>query len=149
MSVQYKGRFQWDWRERHADVAINASVPWDVEIVGGSNKLQGKLTSVELRSFELTGGASQLRLMLGSTDRDRPDPPDRRSQQRAIRTSDGGPRPVEAVGWRGGVSFDGQKLGSTAGHNILETSGAAEASDRFVIEVTGGASRITVVEAGG
>ena len=65
VSIQYKGRFQWDWRDRRADVAVNTSVPWDVEIIGGSNKLQGKLTSVDLRSFALTGGASQLRLMLG------------------------------------------------------------------------------------
>ena len=30
---------------------------------------------------------------------------------------------------------------------MLETTGAAEAPDRFVIEVIGGANRITVVEA--
>ena len=65
VSIQYKGRLQWDWRERHADVALNAGVPWDIEIVGGSNKLQGKLASVDLRSFELTGGVDQLRLTLG------------------------------------------------------------------------------------
>lgn len=35
---------------------------------------------------------------------------------------------------------------SAGGHDVLETTGAGEASDRFVIEVTGGASRITVVE---
>ena len=49
MTIQYKGRWQWDWRERRADVALNASVPWDIEVVGGSNKLQGKLATVDLR----------------------------------------------------------------------------------------------------
>ena len=32
VTIQYKGRLQWDWRERRADVALNASVPWDVEV---------------------------------------------------------------------------------------------------------------------
>ena len=40
-------------------------VPWDIEIVGGVNKLQGKLIDVDLRSFEMTGGVDQLRLTLG------------------------------------------------------------------------------------
>ena len=65
VSIQYKGRLQWDWRQRRADLALNASVPWDVEVVGGANKLQGKLTAVDLRSFEMTGGVDQLRLTLG------------------------------------------------------------------------------------
>ena len=148
VSVQYKGRFQWDWRERHADVAINASVPWDVEIIGGSNKLQGKLTSVELRSLALTGGASQLRLMLGRPSGIVPIRLIGGASNARFERPKGVHVQLKLSGGAGGVSFDGQKLGSTAGHNILETSGAAEASDRFVIEVTGGASRITVVEAG-
>ena len=65
VSIQYKGRLQWDWRQRRADVALNAGVPWDVEVVGGANKLQGKLGSIDLRSFEMTGGVDQLRLTLG------------------------------------------------------------------------------------
>jgi hypothetical protein len=46
------------------------------------------------------------------------------------------------------VEFDQQKLGSVAGHSVLTSDGAAEAADRFEIEVTGGARKITVVEAG-
>ena len=45
------------------------------------------------------------------------------------------------------VEFDRQKLGVTSGVGLLESAGAAEAADRFEIEVTGGANRIVVVEA--
>jgi len=65
VSIQYKGRWQWDWRDRRADVTLNAAVPWDIEVIGGSSKLQGKLATVDLSSFELTGGVDQLRLGLG------------------------------------------------------------------------------------
>ena len=112
VSIQYKGRFQWDWRERRADVALNASVPWDVEIIGGSNKLQGKLTSVDLRSFELTGGASQLRLMLG-----RPtgiNPSAWAGASNAVRTADRRHTSSSLSGRAGGIEFDRQKLGGAA-----------------------------------
>jgi hypothetical protein len=39
-------------------------------------------------------------------------------------------------------------LGGTGGHTVLESSGAAQASDRYQIEITGGASRIIVTESG-
>jgi len=149
VSIQYKGRFQWDWRQRRADVALNASVPWDVEIIGGSNKLQGKLALVDLRSFELTGGASQLRLMLGRPTGIVPIRLVGGASNARFERPTGVPVQLKLSGGAGGVEFDGQKLGSTAGHSVLETSGASAASDRFVIEVTGGASRISVVETRG
>ena len=149
VSIQYKGRFQWDWRGRRADVALNANVPWDVEVIGGSNKLQGKLTSVDLRSFSLTGGASQLRLMLGRPTGIVPIQLIGGASNARFERPAGVAVQLKLSGGAGGVEFDGQKQGSTAGHNLLETSGASESPDRFVIEVTGGASRISVIETAG
>ena len=138
--------WQWDWRERRADVALNAGVPWDVEIVGGSNKLQGKLATVDLRSFELTGGVDQLRLTLGRPAGVVPIRLIGGANHARFERPTGVHVQLQLSGGAGGVEFDRQKLGGTAGHSLLETAGAAEASDRFVIEVTGGASRIAVVE---
>ncbi len=59
-------------RPRRSDVTLNAVVPWDIEIVGGAGKLQGKLTSLDIRSFELTGGVDRLRLTLGRPTGDVP-----------------------------------------------------------------------------
>ena len=64
--------WQWGWSERRADVSLNAAIPWDVEIVGGAGKLQGKFAALDLRSFELTGGVDQLRLTLGRPSGDVP-----------------------------------------------------------------------------
>ena len=55
-----------------ADVSLNAAIPWDVEVVGGAGKLQGKFAALDLRSFELTGGVDQLRLTLGQPAGDVP-----------------------------------------------------------------------------
>ena len=65
VTIQHKGGWKWDWKERRADLSINSTIPWDVEVIGGTGKLQGKLAGLDLRSFELTGGVDQLRLTLG------------------------------------------------------------------------------------
>jgi len=149
VSIQYKGRLQWDWRQRRADVALNAGVPWDVEVVGGANKLQGKLGSVDLRAFEMTGGVDQLRLTLG-----------RPTGVVPIRLVGGAnhvrmERPTGAhvqrrlSGGTAGGEFDGQKLGATGGPSLLESTGAGQSADRYSIEVVGGVNRISVVEVAG
>jgi DNA-binding MarR family transcriptional regulator len=148
VTIQYKGRLQWDWRDRRANVSLNASVPWDVEIVGGSSKLQGKLASVDLRSFELNGGVDQLRLTLGRPAGVVPIRLIGGANNARFERPAGVPIQLQLSGGAGGVEFDRQKLGATAGHSLLESAGAAEANDRFVIEVTGGVNRIAVVEAG-
>jgi DNA-binding MarR family transcriptional regulator len=147
VTIQYKGRPQWDWRNRRADVSLNARVPWDVEIAGGSSKLQGKLGSVDLRSFELTGGADQIRLTLGQPTGVVPIRLIGGANHARFERPPGVHVQLKISGAAGRVEFDDQKLGGTAGPSLLETAGAAVASDRFVIEV-GAASRIAVVEAG-
>jgi DNA-binding MarR family transcriptional regulator len=147
VSIQYKGRFQWDWRDRRADVSLNAAIPWDVEVIGGSNKLQGKLASVDLRSFELTGGIDQLRLTLGRPAGVVPIRLIGGSNHARFERPIGVHVQLKLSGGAAGVEFDRQKLGGTGGHSLLETTGAAQAADRFVIEVAGGANRISVVEA--
>jgi DNA-binding MarR family transcriptional regulator len=148
VTIQYKGRLQWDWRERRADLSLNAGMPWDVEIIGGANKLQGKLATVDLRSFELTGGVDQLRLTLGRPTGVVPIRLIGGSNHSRFERPSGAHVQLKLSGGAGGVEFDGQKLGATGGHTLLETTGAAEAADRFVIEFTGGSNRITVVESG-
>ena len=129
-------------------MSLNAGVPWDVEVVGGSNKLQGKLASVDLRSFELAGGVDQLRLTLGMPTGVVPIRLIGGANHARIERPTGVPIQLQISGAAGRIEFDRQKIGGSAGPSVLETAGAAAASDRFVIEVNGAASRITVVETG-
>jgi DNA-binding MarR family transcriptional regulator len=145
VSVQYKGRWGWDWRDRRADLALNAALPWDVEVVGGANKLQGKLADVNLRSFELNGGVDQLRLTLGQPTGEVPIRLIGGSNHARFERPAGVHVQLRLNGGAGAVEFDHQKLGSTGGHTTLETTGAAQAKDRFVIEVNGGSSRMSIV----
>ena len=48
-----------------------------------------------------------------------------------------------------GIEFDAQKVGTTGGQTLLETTGAATAADRYSIEIFGGVNRASVVEIAG
>lgn len=148
VSVQYKGRLQWDWRDRRAEISLNAGIPWDVEVVGGSNRLQGKFTALDVRSFELSGGAHQVRLTLGRPTGIVPVRVTGGANSLRFERPNGVHVQLRLSGGAGGVEFDGQRLGATGGHSVLGTTGAAAAADRFDIEITGGINRITVVEVG-
>jgi DNA-binding MarR family transcriptional regulator len=148
VTVQYKGRFQWDWRDRRADVSLTTGLPWDVEIVGGASKVQGKLGSADVRSFELTGSIDQLRLTLGRPTGIVPVRLTGGSNNVRFERPAGVHVQLQLTGGAVGVEFDGQKVATAGGKSLLETTGAAAASDRYVIELTGGANRIAVVETG-
>jgi DNA-binding MarR family transcriptional regulator len=147
VTIQYKANWQWGSHERRSDVSLNTALPWDVEVVGGASKLQGKLTRVDLRSFELTGGVDQLRLMLGQPTGDVPIRLTRGANNIRIERPTGVHVRMELRGGAGRIDFDQQRLGGS-GDTILDSSGADKASDRYLIDIVGGAGRITVTEAG-
>ncbi len=145
VTVQYKRPWSWSARDLRSDFTLNARLPWDIEVSGGANKLQGKLTDVDLRSFTLGGGVNQLRLTLG-----RPigDIPIRLPSANSIRLE----RPAGSAlrlrigGGAAHIEFDGMKVGPAGGHPSLESPGASSAADRFSVEIEGGVSRLTVAE---
>lgn len=147
VSIQYPGRgLPWDWRKRDIDVRLNATIPWDVELHGGANRLSGSLAGCDVRSLELIGGADRFHLTLG---RPRGVVPIRLTggvNEFRVERAPGAAVRLSLSGGAGGVEFDRQRLGGTGGSTVLETAGAADAPDRFSIELTGGASRIVVRE---
>jgi DNA-binding MarR family transcriptional regulator len=147
VTMQYKGGWQWDGRERRTDVSLNAAIPWDVEIVGGASKLQGKFSSLDLRSFSLTGGVDQMRLTLGPPTGEVPIRFTRGANIIRIERPTGLHVRLTLTGGAGRIDFDGQRLGGT-GDTVLETTGASRAEDRYSIDIEGGAGRITVAEVG-
>jgi len=143
--VAYKGGMRdiVDWRRRGASMSLNSAIPWSVEVHGGLSRARANLAAVELRSFELSGGAERIRLDLGLPRGTVP-----------VRISGGAndlriERPAEVpvrLRVRGGAShvqLDEQRLGS-ASDVAVETPGASRGEARFDVEVTGGANRVTV-----
>lgn len=133
-----------DWRSRPGEIILNPAVPWEVEVRGGAHEIKADLSGLKLTSFVMTRGLSDVALTL-------PEP----SGVVPVRFSGGAskvkvrrPPGVEArLIMKGGASkltFDEQSFDAVGGKVRLQSTGYDGASGRYEIEISGGASEITV-----
>lgn len=132
-----------DWRRRAANVSLNTSIPWSVEVHGGLSKARANLALVELRSFELGGGADRMRLELGTPSGAIPVRLSGGANELRIERPADVPVRLRVRGGASHVQLDEQRLGS-ASDVTMETPGASQGEDRFEVEVAGGANKVTV-----
>lgn len=146
VTFRYSRRFGglFDWRSHPGEVTLNAAVPWEVEVRGGAAQNDVDLSGLNLTSFVLKGGISDLTLTL-------PEP----SEVVPIRLSGGAskvgihrPAGVEArLNVKGGaatLTFDEQSFDAVGGKVRLQSPGYDGGSDRYEIEVSGGASELVI-----
>jgi hypothetical protein len=143
VTMRYSRRLV-DTRSRLADVALNPAVIWSIEVEGGVTDLDGDLDAVRLAGFDVRGGANHIRVGLGMPDGN------------ARITIDGGASAIRfdrpggaaaAVQVRGGVSrlrFDGRRVTPPAGTFRVQSKDFAGATDRYDLELSGGASDLVV-----
>jgi hypothetical protein len=145
------------WRDDRADIALNADLPWAIELRGGVSRLTADLAELELASLEATGGISKVDLNLPSPRSLVPiriggganDLALHRPAGTAIRLSvRGGVNKVTVDGQRihgrGDVTFEGDGPIRMAGEVAFETKGFGSSSQRYEIELTGGANRLSI-----
>ena len=146
VTIRYRRRLL-DVKGRSAKLALNAELPWSIEVSGGLTDLDGDLRSIHLAGLSVRGGADHVRLRLPA-----PDGPIRldivggASSVRLER-----PRGVPvALRARGGVShvrFDDQQIRSATGSLDIRSDDFNGTGDRYEIAFAGGASRLEVVRA--
>lgn len=131
------------WQKDNGEILLNPAVPWAIELRGGVSTWIADLRAIRLESFDLKGGASQIQLLLP--------PPlgvvpirvvgglNRLSIERPAGTATG----LEIRGGVGEVNVDGE-LHKGAGRLSLQTPGASSSPDRYEIEITGGAARLSI-----
>jgi hypothetical protein len=131
-------------RERPAEVALNASIPWDIEIRDGALRLTADLRGLELRSFEVRGGASRVELILSPPSGIIPIRVLGGASNVAIHRPEGVAAQVRGGGGSTSLGFDDQRFGAVGGEVSLRSPDCEGASDRYDITVTGGASSLTI-----
>ena len=142
--VQYRG-VPFDWRKRKAAFALNATVPWTFELVGGVERVEADLREIDVRRFQLTGGSERIQLELGQ-------PHDEVQVQivggaKTIRVERPRATPIRlrVAGSSGRVELDGQMLGRKGGEISVDSVGWTGRGDRFSLEVVGGSKSIEIV----
>jgi hypothetical protein len=133
-----------DWRKRSADVVLNGSIPWEIGFDGGLSRLRADLSGLRLGSFSASGGVSRVELLLAEPS------------GKVFILFDGGasdvtvrrPKHVAACIFVGGgvskLALDDQHFGAIGGETRRESPDYAEATDRYEIVITGGASNVTI-----
>jgi DNA-binding MarR family transcriptional regulator len=146
VTLQYKG-FSWlGMTGASARIALTTAVPWAIEIRRGVTHLTADLRELEVTGIDITGGASECELTLP-----------RPRGHATLRVTGGSSRLVvkrprgtaAQIVIRGGASsfvFDDQQIGAVGGAIRLSTPGWDSAPDRWTIELTGGASSLSVTE---
>ncbi len=145
--LYYKGRgMPWEWKKRNADLALNAAIPWAIDVVGGANTIDAKLAALNLSAFQMTGGAGDIRLTLGRPQGRVPVRITGGANDIGISRPAGVSIRLRLSGGASSVEFDRQKLGRTGGQTALSSADADQAADVFDVELTGGSNRIAIRE---
>jgi hypothetical protein len=130
---------------RHAaDVTLTGSIPWRIAIRGGVARLSGDLRTLRLAAFEIGSGASQIELMLPRAVGTVPIRIGGGASHVTLHHPDGTAARIRVGGGAARLTFDEQTFGAIGGPLRTETPGYADATDRYDIEIAGGAAHLTV-----
>ncbi len=137
-----------DWlyylRERPAEIALNARIPWDVEIRDGASRLTAHLRELKLRSFKVRGGASRVEVTLPTPSGSVPVRVLGGVSNVAIHRPEGVAAQILVGGGSTNLAFDERRFGAVGGEVSLQSPEYEGASDRYDIIITGGASGLTI-----
>jgi DNA-binding MarR family transcriptional regulator len=143
VTVRYR-RPRLDMRSRRARISLNRSIPWAVEISGGVTDFDADLRDVALSGLQLNGGVNHLRLELGPPSGTvRLEINGSASDARMGRP----PGTDVALRVRGVLSnllFDDEKRDTVGGELRMQSRGFGRATDRYEIDMSGGAARLTI-----
>lgn len=142
VSVQYRGGF-FDWRKREAAFALSTAVDWTIEVRGGISNVEASLGEVRVRSLDVSGGASKIKVVLGRPVGEVPIRIGGGAGDVSIVRPADVPVRLSVKGGAGRVQLDDQHIGGTSEVQLDSASGAGS-PDRYVVEVSGGASSVTV-----
>ncbi len=145
VSVQQRRRFRpFDWRSQSAEFALTTAVPWDISLRGGMWKLVADFSALRVTALEVTGGASDIEVTLPAPVGIVPVRLSGGASEVLLRRPAGTQARAEMSGGASQLIFDGQRLGAVGGRTVLASGGFDEATDRYEIRFTGGASQVTV-----
>ena len=150
VTIRYPRVASCDWTsnrpERPAEVALNAGIPWDVEVRGGASRLLADLSRLRLGSLKVDGGVSRLEVVL-------PAPSGTVSvvivggaSNVAIRRPEGVAARLRVDGGATNLTFDDRHIGAAGGELDLQSGDYDGAAAHYDIAVTGGANNLSIDE---
>jgi DNA-binding MarR family transcriptional regulator len=132
------------WRNDRGEIVLTAAVPWAIELRGGGSRVQADLWNLDLKSFDLTGGASRVVLGLGKPEGVVPVRLAGSLNEVTVRRPADVPVRLRVSGATSRVEVDGQLIAGSGGDLTLGSLGAASAGGGYDIELRGSANKVLV-----
>jgi DNA-binding MarR family transcriptional regulator len=149
VTVRYHRRLRlFDRSKQGAEVALNAAVPWQIELKGGASEVVADLRSLDLSGIEVRGGASSFRVDLPAPSGTVPVRIAGGASEIVVRRPAGTAARVRLKGWASQLTFDDQTFGALGSDVRLQSPGYEDAAGLYDVEVTGSASDFTLTIAG-
>ena len=146
--VRYRrlGPFEWGNARYAGTVSLNPGIPWSVAVRGGGSGVSLDARGLELLGLTVEGGASKLAVSLPAPRGRVPVCVEGGANRVDIRHPAGVPLQLQVRGGANRLEFDAQRFGAVGGELRLASPGWELTSNRYDVEVRGGASRLTVQE---
>jgi hypothetical protein len=128
-------------------VTLSADVTWQLDFGGGTTQMTADLTGGHVAGLDFGQGTSQARVTLPRPDGTTVVRLDGGAGLLAVAVPDGVPARVTAGAGAGQVLLGGQSYTGIAGGTVLAQPGWAGAASRVDVDVTAGASQISVTAA--
>lgn len=132
------------WRPHSADVALNSSIPWRLEVRSGVANLTADLRSLRLSAVSLAGGTYRLDLRLPHPSGTVPIQLRDGSVKVSIRRPAGVPLRANFREGAARVQFDGRRHGWRQAP--IESPGYDQAADRYEVDFGGGVTELAIGE---
>jgi hypothetical protein len=128
------------------EITLNTSIPWEIEFRGDISNLNADLRGLELRSLDVLGVASQIRLLLSEPAKTTFIYITAGILDSTIRLPPGVGVRVQVSGGISNLTFDGQSFTAIKGDINLENSNFKSETSRCDVCIAGGASNLTIEE---
>lgn len=132
------------WSQAGGEITLNGSIPWQLDFHAGVSAVSGDLSQLPLRSLDVAGGASHLRLKLPRPSNIVPIHIHGGASHVTLHRPVGVAAQVEIGGGAAHLSFDEVRIEAIGGSSRLVTPGLEDRAHRYQIHVHGGASHLLI-----
>lgn len=129
-----------------AEVALNATIPWEIEVRGGASRLLADLPEVRLGALAIKGGVGRVEVVLPIPVGTATVVVHGGASNLAIHRPAGVPSQLCVEDGVTHLRFDDRRIGAAGKRVDLRGPGYDDTIDRYDIVVTGGANNLSVDE---
>ena len=144
VNIWYPRSYSFGRRGCSGKVALNATIPWHIEVRGGASKVTADLSQLKLGSFGVAGGASKVELTLPRASGLVPVRVLGGASNIVIHRPESVATRVRVVGGSTNLIFDDQRFGAVGSEVNLQSPNYDGAPERYEITITGGASNVSI-----